>query len=178
MSSTKNDPCGDSRVLTMAEHIGSFIEYWGFKEVHGKVWTLIFLSPEPIDANYLKESLKLSKALISMTIKDLLHYRVILEVEKDKPGTQKYKINTDITNVILDVLRQRELKMLVEIQAAFQLLSSAHSKKNLPQVDTLRLGELGVMVDTAKSILEAMTQGSKVDFQMFETVMTLSDPCQ
>jgi len=175
MSSSKTNSCSDSRVLTMAEHIGSFIEYWGFKQVHGKVWALIFLSPKPVDANYLKESLKLSKALISMTIKDLLHYRVILEVEKDKPGTQKYKINPDITNVILDVLQQRELKMLVEVQAAFQLLSSAHSKKNLPQVDSLRLGELGIMVETAKTILEAMTQGSKVDFQMFETVMTLDN---
>ena len=175
MSNNKTTPCSDSRVLTMAEHIGSFIEYWGFKQVHGKVWTLIFLSPEPVDANYLKESLKLSKALISMTIKDLLHYRVILEVEKDRPGTQKYKINSDITNVILDVLNQRELKMLVEIQSAFQLLSSAQSKKNLPQVDTLRLGELGVMVETAKTLLEGMTHGSKVDFQMFESVMTLKE---
>jgi DNA-binding transcriptional regulator GbsR (MarR family) len=175
MSETRIYSTSDSRLLSMAEKVGSFIEYWGFKQVHGKVWTLIFLASAPVDANYLKDSLKISKALTSMTIKDLLFYNVILEVEKDRPGTQKYKINPDITNVILDVLRQRELKMLFEIRSAFDILKSSQAKKPTVQVHAQRLDELGAMVDTAKLLLESMTQGAKVDFQVFESVMSLKD---
>lgn len=167
--------CSDSRVLAVAEKIGKFIEYWGFKEVHGKVWTLIFLAPEPVDANYLKTSLKISKALISMTLKDLLYYKVIFEVEKDRPGTQKYRMNPDITQVILDVLKKREIMMLLEIQSSFQALDAAANKREIPSIQPQRLDELGLMIQTAKSVLESMTEGEQVDFKLFEQVMTIKN---
>lgn len=167
-------PTKNPQLLDVAEKVGSFIEYWGFKRVHGKIWTLVFLSPEPVDANYLKDSLKISKALTSMTIKDLLFYKVILEVEKEKPGTQKYRINPDITQVIIDVINQRELKMLVEIQASSRLLSSAHKSQAQPQISSSRLGELTSMIDGAQLILQSMVAGHMVDFNAFEETMTVT----
>ena len=169
------NPTKSPQLLEMADKIGSFIEYWGFKKVHGKIWTLIFLAPEPVDANFLKDSLKISKALTSMSIKDLLHYNVILEVEKERPGTQKYKINSDIIQVILDVIHKRELKMLVELQAAFQILTTNHGNQALPNVDNHRLNELGLMIDSAQLLLQGMTSGNMVDFKAFEDCMVVSN---
>ena len=79
----------NEKLLRLAESIGHFVEYWGFKQVHGKIWTLIFLSTEPVDANYIMTHLKISKALTSMSIKDLIHHKVIFELDKERPGTQK-----------------------------------------------------------------------------------------
>ncbi len=159
--------------LEVAEKIGSFIEYWGFKEVHGRIWTLIFLSPEPVDANFLIENLEISKALASMSIKELLYYNVILEVKKDKPGTQKYSINPDITQVILDVIQKRELVMLTEIQASYKSLTQSHASKPDRHIDNDRLVELGVMVDAAYILLQGMTAGSMVDFNIFSQATNL-----
>ncbi len=161
--------------LSLANNIGSFIEYWGFKQVHGKIWTLIFLSPEPVDANFLKQTLGISKALTSMSLKDLLHYNVILEVEKEKPGTQKYKINSDITQVILDIVRSRELTMLQEIHQDCKKLKERSSKANSGQISPTRLAELTNMVTTAQMLLNGMTGCSTVDFASFDQVMSVSE---
>ena len=144
--------------------------------MHGKIWALIFLSPEPIDANFIKGTLEISKALTSMSLKDLLFYNVIEEVEKDKPGTQKYTINYDITTVIMDVLKKREMKMLEEIQSSCQGLKKVVDKRPDQGVDKKRMDDLTLMVSSAHLLLQGMMQGSQVDFNQFEQAMTLASP--
>lgn len=163
------------QVLEMADNVGAFIEYWGFKQVHGKVWTLLFLAPGPVDANYLIDNLKISKALVSMTIKDLLFYNVIEEVEKEKPGTQRYQFNPDITSVILDVIQKREVKMLKELQKSFKNLNQSESKKENSCINQKHLADLGQMIDSAHLLLEGMTAGGMVDFQQFEQATSISE---
>lgn len=157
----------------LAEQIGSFIEYWGFKQVHGKIWTLIFLSPEPVDANFLKDTLKISKALTSMSLKDLLHYNVVREVEKDKPGTQKYCVNPNITQVILDILNNRELSMLQDIEASCVQLGKVIAKDEDNLISKKRMEKLTTMVTTAHLLLREMCLGSNVDFKVFDEVMSV-----
>ena len=33
----------DRRVLEVCDAIGEFIEYWGFKSIHGRVWAMLAL---------------------------------------------------------------------------------------------------------------------------------------
>lgn len=65
-------------IETLAEQVGSFIQYWGFKKIHGQIWTHVWLAKNPIDATTLVLRLEVSKALISLAIKDLVHYDVII----------------------------------------------------------------------------------------------------
>ena len=37
------------RVLAVADAVGAFIEAWGFKAIHGRIWTLLALRKEPIN---------------------------------------------------------------------------------------------------------------------------------
>ncbi|MCB0379031.1 MAG: hypothetical protein KDD33_11110 [Bdellovibrionales bacterium] len=148
-----------STVHKLIDQIGEFIQYWGFKEIHGRIWALIFLSPEPIDANFMMEELNASKALVSISLKDLLHYNVIHEVEKKEPGTKKYVINPHIDEVIADVLLNREAKMLVHIRSSCELARrSGHSKKSLGLVDSHRLKQLEDMIISADHLLQTLLQ--------------------
>ncbi len=174
MSNSSQGITDSPQYQLVAEKIGRFIEYWGFKQVHGRIWTLIFLSPEPVDANFLKNNLKISKALTSMSIKDLIYYKVILEVEKDKPGTQKYQVNPDITEVILDIVRRRELQMLGEIRTACQGLNKSINKNKVEFISLERMNELCEMVETAQFLCQGMTSGATVDFQKFDDVMNIN----
>ena len=36
------------RVMEVCDSIGDFIEYWGFKAIHGRVWALLALSTDPL----------------------------------------------------------------------------------------------------------------------------------
>src|SRR4051812_25087650 len=106
----------------LAEQIGEFIEYWGYKKVHGRIWTHLILSETPLDATALIRRLGISKALASMSLADLISPGVIYEAGRGKRGTILYAPNLNLTQVILNVLRQRERRMLARIAASFALL--------------------------------------------------------
>ena len=47
--------------LRVAEVIGGLMEFWGFKAVMGRLWTILYLSPEPLSAAELGERLQRSR---------------------------------------------------------------------------------------------------------------------
>jgi DNA-binding transcriptional regulator GbsR (MarR family) len=151
----------------LLKSVGAFMEYWGFKAVHGKIWTAVYLSKDPVDANFMISQLQLSKAAISLGIKDLLHYNVIHEVPKNGPSTQKYISNPDLMDVICNVLRQREKKML---QVVVQY-SKALSEKSLVDspLSAQKNTQLRKMTEQAHVLLESMLQLQTFSFQDIST---------
>ncbi len=140
----------------LLKSVGAFMEYWGFKAVHGKIWAVTFLSKDPVDANFIISQLQLSKAAISLGIKDLLHYDVIREVPKDGPSTQRYISNPDLMEVICNVLRQREKKMLqVVVQYSKALGEKSLDETPLCSQKTLQLRK---MTEQAHVLLDSMLQ--------------------
>lgn len=116
-------------VLAMANRVGDFIEYWGFKHVEGKIWTVLFLSSQPRDMAYLGIQLGLSKALVSTAVARLLEYRVIHAVHPERQRYQAYAANPNVLEVIFHVLRTRERLMLMQVQATAQALKLLGDRK-------------------------------------------------
>lgn len=165
----KNKP----QLHKLVDLVGDFISYWGFKKIHGQVWALIFLKKTPIDANYIIEHLDVSKGLVSLTIKDLLYYKVIEEIAKDKPSTQKYKINENIYEVITEVLMNRERVLLSEVDLAAKLLNkvSADKKEEL-DLNTDNLKALISMNNQAQFFLEAIIKAKGFDMSELKDALT------
>lgn len=162
------------QVLELADQVGSFIEYWGFKKIHGRIWTLVFLAEEPVDANYLIRHLDVSKALVSMSLKDLMHYRVVLECPKEK-ATIHYKPNLKITSVILDVLLNREAKMLLNIRTQSELLSRTDPDSLCAFANQDRVKALNNMVKTADDMLKVFLALKGSQFKPFKECLTLEN---
>lgn len=135
--------------------IGFFIEHWGFKEVHGQVWTCIFLAEHAVDARHIIQHLQVSKAAVSLAIKDLLDYNVIQEVQKTKPSTRKYVSNPDLCEVILNVLRARERKILnTVVDAANSFLESGKEELSRIHVSRDKLRQLKDLAQSAQDTLD------------------------
>lgn len=141
----------------IADKIGTFIEYWGFKRIHGLVWTHIFLSATPIDASTIVKRLGVSKALVSLAIKDLMFYKVI---EVVGPGNRRkilLKSNSDLIQVIINVLRLRERKLLSEIMSSHKnLLKMSESDQSQLSICAEKIKELGEMIETAELTLDGV----------------------
>lgn len=134
----------------LAEKVGIFIEFWGFKKIHGKIWTLLFLSPVPLDATTLVKRLRVSKALVSFSIHDLLEYSVIEEVARGRGRTILYRAVPDVTTVILNVLRLREKKMIAQVNEAMATLQKAVVAPEAANwVSDIQTQKLKEMVDSA-----------------------------
>lgn len=143
----------------VASLMGDFIEYWGFKNVHGRIWTHLYLSNEPLDALEIRQRLKISKALVSLSVHDLMHYNVIKEVGKSSRGTILYSANPNLCEAVFNVLESREHRLIARIQAACQLLQQK-SQSEIKGISQERLQSLVSLVDYAKVSL-GLFLGSK-----------------
>ena len=144
-------------LIELTDQIGLFIEYWGFKKIHGQIWSHIFLSPTPLDATTLVKRLDVSKALVSLAIKDLVQYDVIQVVGQGEKRTILFQSNPNLIGVITSVLRMRERKMLSQIMSSWKNLTKANEQDaEQTTVNPEALEELGEMIDTAEQMLDLL----------------------
>lgn len=161
----------------LAEQIGGFIEYWGFKRIHGQIWTHLYLSPSPLSAQDLIVRLKVSKALISLSMKDLLEYRLVIQTEDSLEKKHKfYYANPDVFGVIRGVLETRETHMLQRVSSEYRQLALAVSEPVVPALkgptpapllDSERMSKLGGMVSGAQDALQNLIELQKIQTSFF-----------
>lgn len=144
-------------LLKLESIVGLFMEYWGFKKVHGRIWTHLFTSKLPLDSIELMSRLKVSKGLMSIAIRDLLFYDVIKTDHVGRHGSTFYKANPNLTQVISNVLKKRELKMLSDAKKASEDLMTIKPEK---------LNRFGLNIDKIQKVLELTTSGQLI-LQMF-----------
>ncbi len=170
MIETNRDPetlpeVAPTELSKLADQIGNFMHHWGFKKIHGRIWTYIYLSETPLDAGSLMRVLNVSKALMSLSLHDLLKHNVIKEAGKSPRGTQVFLANPDLVQVILEVLKTREMTMLNDVENTFQKFKTQGPAEGL---QTERIDKLGALIHEAKRSLEGVLQLSAVDFQSWE----------
>lgn len=142
----------------LAEQVGEFMRYWGFKKIHGKIWLHLFLSAEALDAGRLMKRTGVSKALMSITLKDLVDYRVIHVIGESDRDTTLYRANPDLMESIFHVLRTREQKMLSHIHASWEQVKKLDDSTDGVKLDPERVGELGNFVSSGRQMLECFLQ--------------------
>lgn len=148
----------------LSKAIGDFIHYWGFRRIHGEIWAQVFLSTQPLSGADLVKRLKVSKALISPALKQLVKYKLIKPLKSKDAREKLYEANPDFLNIIKTVLQDREVPMLAKVQLEyFKVHSKLESEKAGPQVQAQRFQELGNMISQANLVLAILMQMNSFD---------------
>jgi DNA-binding transcriptional regulator GbsR (MarR family) len=165
-----------TELCELASEVGNFIRYWGFKKIHGKIWTHLYLSKVPLDAGTLMRRLNVSKALMSLSLHDLMDYEVILEAGKSDKGTQLFTANQDVVTVIVNVLKRRERKMLELIQATHKTLKDRlASPAGLDPVCAQKLKNLEAMIQEAKVNLDSILELATLDLNSWQDIAQIKN---
>jgi DNA-binding transcriptional regulator GbsR (MarR family) len=158
--------------LRVAEVIGGLMEFWGFKAVMGRLWTILYLSPEPLPAAELGERLQASAGAVSMALNDLQKWGVVKKAWR--PGERKdyYEPETSIWKMVTRVFRERELAYVRAAIEAFEgarkqlgkLKSSvdADTKRRIRFIDG-RLSSLLTLSRIGEGLLLMLSSGQQVD---------------
>lgn len=145
-----------AELFKLEKIVGQFMEYWGFKNVHGRIWTHLFTSQVPLDSIELMARLGVSKGLMSIAIRDLLEYEVIKSDHTGRHGTTFYLANPDLLGVITNVLRKRESTMLTE---AFETVESIQNLKaaelERAGISAEKMKQIANLTESAQALLGA-----------------------
>ena len=90
----------------VAEVFANISEFWGFTRTQGRVFGLVFMSPEPLDHRTVRERLDISAGSASMTLTSLVEWGVL-----HRDG-RLYVAETNFWKLITFVLKQRESDLI------------------------------------------------------------------
>lgn len=158
------------KMLDLAETVGDFIGYWGFRKIHGRIWTLIYLSVEPMSTQDLIEALGFSKGLVSIAIKELCEFNLIVCVGKKNRGTQIYEANPDVLSVITSTLKSRELLMINKASSAIKSLPKH------PNINGDRVKDLRELTEMAALMLKILTKPNLSSLSKWSKLINLKQP--
>ena len=97
--------------------VGNVIEFWGFKHNQGRVWALLYLRGTSMSAPQLEDELGLSKGAVSMLVRDLERWGVVLRIRQPGTGAWHYRAETDLVRMVSRVIQEREGAFITRIRA-------------------------------------------------------------
>lgn len=118
------------RILQVCDAVGGFIEYWGFKAILGRIWTLLALRRRPATQVEIADFLGVSRSLVSGAVAELTERGLVRPVSAHRNAP--YEAVVDIWPTISDVLRDREWML---IESARLALESAIEEAELTGTD-------------------------------------------
>ena len=106
----------------MSDNVGRLMEFWGFKRNMGRLWAVLYLSPEPQSAEDLRQQLQLSSGAVSMTLSELSRWGVVRKVWVQGERKDFYAAEVQLWRMISRVFNEREK---TEINVAIEAFTAA-----------------------------------------------------
>ncbi len=165
--------------VIVSDVVGRLIEFWGFKRNLGRIWAILYLSPEALSAEDLRHSLKLSSGAVSMSLSELLRWGVVRRVWVQGERRDFYVAEVQLWKMISRVFSEREK---TEIEASIEAFEEAltaldkqkaelGAKKSPEHAKALerielqkqRIGQLLDLAKLGKKLLDALLSTAKLD---------------
>ncbi len=156
----------------VSDIVGRIIEFWGFKRNMGRVWAVLYLSPEPLTAQDLRELLRLSSGAVSMILSDLSRWGVVRKVWIQGDRRDHFAAEVQLWRMISKVLSEREKTEIVVFmetcEEALRFLeskTSAHDARDRAraQLQTERIKALYELARLGKRLLDGLLSTAKLD---------------
>lgn len=158
-----------SAELVVADAIGKLMHFWGFKRPMGRIWTLLYLSKDPLTAADLGDRLHMSSGAISMALAELEKWGAITRTWVPGERRDFFTAETSVWTMVRRVLRERELSIVRDFRGSLTTAIAALEAES-PKAPSMaatyrleRLKDLERLARTGETLLSALVAGGVVD---------------
>ena len=100
-------------VALVADTLAELMRFWNFKPSMGRIWAVLYLSSEPLDAEQIEAASGLSAGQVSTTLQELQDWGVVRRLTREEGARRRlFAAETDILAMVARVFRQRELALV------------------------------------------------------------------
>jgi DNA-binding transcriptional regulator GbsR (MarR family) len=144
--------------------IGDVIEFWGFKRNLGRLWALLYLYNQPLSAAEIREALALSKGGVSMLLKDLERWKVVIRERGKGEVAWRYRAETDVIKMARRVLEEREYVLITRVCADFeQAKAMAMALGDASEEKLGRLANMAVLAEQTAKLVQLFMKTPQLD---------------
>lgn len=144
--------------------VGNVIEFWGFKRNQGRVWALLYLRDVALTAAEIEKELHLSKGGVSMLIRDLERWGVVLRVRQPGDSSWRYGAETDLLQMARRVIEEREFSFIARIRADLESARKlAQQDPRATKAQVQRLERMERLAEATERTLSLFFKTAKLD---------------
>jgi len=159
----------------VSDVVGRLIEFWGFKRNMGRIWAVLYLSPEPLSAEDLRVALSLSSGAVSMTVNDLLRWGVVRKVWVQGERKDFYTAEVQLWRMISRVFNEREKsEIILAIESFEEALVEVSKLRHSSDPKTRARAEL--QYERIKQLLELAKLGRRLVETLLATAKIDAEP--
>ncbi len=183
MAETPNRGSGSTgdAPLIVVDAAGKLFAQWGYREILGRVWALLYMSPDALDAKTLRERLSISSGALSMALKELDKLGIVYRETKEGKRRFFYRAETDIWRVITKIFKEHERKrlhdLLDRIQQAEQQFEARAKSSPADELAQFQLEQVRHLVNVGQftiNLLDAFMERTKVELKAARKWLSVS----
>lgn len=155
----------------VSDAVGRLMVFWGFKRNMGRVWTILFLSDEPLTSKQLQTRLQLSSGAVSMTLSELARWGVVHKHWVQGERRDYFVAEANLWKMISRVLRERERGEVDDAINAFEFaleelerrptVTAAEARRAATQRE--RISRLLELARLGRSMIDALIHSARMD---------------
>lgn len=156
--------------LQVAEAVGQLMEFWGFKRQMGRLWTVLFLSPDPLDVAALAERLQMSSSAVSLSLAELSTWGAVRKTWVTGERRDFYSVEPRVWRLVRQVVERRELVLIRDASETFAAadralkeLRSTGPSRSAIAFKRRRLAYLRALASVGDRMVRAFVAGKTVD---------------
>jgi len=143
--------------------VGNVIEFWGFKHNQGRIWAMLYLRGTSMTATHLEQELGLSKGAVSMLVRDLERWGVVLRIRQPGTGAWHFRAETDLVQMVRRVIQERETAFITRIRADLEEARRLATASGVGRERLARLEKLAALAVGAERALRIFLRTARVD---------------
>ncbi len=155
----------------VADAIGRLMHFWGFKRPMGRLWAVLYLSPRPLCAAELSETLKMSAGAVSMALAELEKWDAVERTWTPGDRRDFFRAEPDIWKMVKRVFQERELSLVRDFRSKLERASAGitdlEANATPDQAEDLsykrqRLEHLQRLSEAGEFLLNALVEGAAI----------------
>lgn len=162
-------------VRSFVSHFGEMGSRWGINRTVGQIYALIFVSPEPLNAEQIAERLEFSRSNVSMGLKELQAWRLVRL--RHLPGDRReyFEAPTDAWEIFRTLAEERRRR---EIEPTLSMLRNALLETPSTEEDRIAQERMKGMHDLIELMLTWFDDVQRLDAQTLSQLMRMGSKVQ
>ena len=153
-------------------HWGEMGEKWGINRTIAQIHGLLYLSPEPLNAEEICETLSLARSTVSVGLRELESWGIVRVVHTLGDRTDRFEIKGDVYEMFRFIVEYRKRR---EVDPTLQMLRGAVAELegNEDENHTRRkMGEMLELFETSDSLYQ---QAQKIPTKTIVRIAKMGD---
>lgn len=162
-------------VRSFVSHFGEMGSRWGINRTVGQIYALIFVSPQPLNADEIAEGLEFSRSNVSMGLKELQAWRLVRL--RHLPGDRReyFDAPTDAWEIFRTLAEERRRR---EIEPTLSMLRNALLEQPTTDEDRIAQQRMKGMHDLIELMTTWFDDVQRLDAQTLAQLMKMGAKVQ